>query len=411
MFAEIISIGDELLIGQVVNTNASWMAEQLSAAGISIKQISAIADNSEEIKASLKAAQKRSEVILITGGLGPTKDDITKTTLCDFFQGQLVFDQKVYDHIKNLFKDRGIIMNKYNTNQAFIPDNCKVIPNQNGTAPGMWFEQNQKIVISMPGVPFEMKAMMSDFIIPELNKLFQSEKIFFKTVYTQGIPESMLASKIEPWESALPANVKLAYLPQPGMVRLRLTASGKNETLARAIIDKEISKLKKIIPNEIFGYNDDTLEIVIGKLLKQKKLTLSTAESCTGGYIAHLITSVAGSSNYFKGSTVAYANEIKENVLGVENNSLIEFGAVSEQVVLEMAEGVRKLFNTDFSIATSGIAGPDGGTEDKPVGTTWIAISSASKSFALKFNLGDHRQRNIRRTALTALNLLRKELI
>lgn len=411
MFAEIITIGDELLIGQVVNTNASWLAQQLSEAGIFVKQITSIADKKEDIITALSDAENRADVILITGGLGPTKDDITKTTLCDFFQRQLIFDESVYEHIKSMFKNRGFIMNKLNRDQALIPDNCKVIPNNYGTAPGMWFEQNQKIVVSMPGVPFEMKAMISDFIIPKLSERFSSQKLFYKTVLTQGVGESMLASKIESWESSLPENVKLAYLPQPGIVRLRISITEENELLSHQIIESEIEKLKQIIPNEIFGYNEDTLESVVGNLLQQKKLTVSTAESCTGGYIAHLITSIPGCSNYFKGSTVAYANEIKENVLTVSKKILEEKGAVSEEVVLEMAEGARKLFNTDFAIATSGIAGPDGGTEDKPVGTTWIAISSAKKSFAVKYNMGDHRQRNIRRTAITALNLLRKELI
>jgi nicotinamide-nucleotide amidase len=411
MFAEIITIGDELLIGQVINTNACWMAEQLSMSGIQVKQISAIADNSEDIMATLRAAENRADVMLITGGLGPTKDDITKKTLCDFFKSELVFDQRVYNHIKNLFKDRGIVMNELNTNQALVPANCKVIVNNHGTAPGMWFEQNDKIYISMPGVPFEMKAMMSDFVIPQLSKRFFSKKIFYKTVLTQGIPESILASKIEKWETDLPPGFKLAYLPQPGMVRLRLTASGENETLAQEYIETEIIKLNQFIPNEIFGYNKDTLEKVIGIILHEKKQTLSTAESCTGGYIAHLITSVPGSSNYFKGSAVAYANEMKENILHVSHKSLLHYGAVSEVVVKEMAEGARKLFNTDYAISTSGIAGPDGGTSDKPVGTTWIAIATASKCVAFKYNMGEHRQRNIRRTALTALNLLRKELI
>lgn len=411
MFAEIITIGDELLIGQVINTNASWIAEQLSLSGISVKQISSISDNSEDIVAALKAAENRADVILITGGLGPTKDDITKKTLCDFFQSQLVFNQKVYDHIKNLFNDRGIIMNELNSNQALVPNNCEVIVNHHGTAPGMWFEQNEKIFISMPGVPFEMKPMMSELIIPKLSKRFHSKKIFYKTILTQGIPESMLADKIENWETSLSPDFKLAYLPQPGMVRLRLTTTAEDETIALKNLNKEIEKLNQYIPNEIFGYDEDSLEQIIGTLLNQESLTIATAESCTGGYIAHLITSVAGSSNYYKGSTIAYSNEIKENVLNVSHKNLVTNGAVSEEVVIEMAEGARKLFMTDFSIATSGVAGPGGGTPDKPVGTTWIAISSATKSFAIKYNMGDHRQRNIRRTALTALNLLRKELI
>jgi nicotinamide-nucleotide amidase len=411
MFVEIITIGDELLIGQVVNTNASWMAEQLSMAGISVRQISAIADNSGEIMATLTSAENRADVMLITGGLGPTKDDITKKTLCDFFKRELVFDKGVYDHIENLFKNRGIAINDLNTNQAMIPSDCKVIQNNHGTAPGMWFEQNGKIFIAMPGVPFEMKAMMTDFIIPELSNRFHSKKIFYKTIHTQGIPESILAGKIEKWESGLPTGFKLAYLPQPGMVRLRLTTSGENETLARQHIEIEINKLKEILPNEIFGYDKDTLEKEIGIILNKKNQTLSTAESCTGGYIAHLITSVPGSSNYFKGSVVAYANEMKENILHVSHHNILHYGAVSEVVVKEMAEGARKLFNTDYAISTTGIAGPDGGTPLKPVGTTWIAIATASRCVAFKFNMGDHRERNIRRAALTALNLLRKELI
>lgn len=411
MLAEIITIGDELLIGQVVNTNASWIAEQFSTAGIVVKQISAIADNHEDILAALKEAEKRADIILLTGGLGPTKDDITKKTLCDFFQCQLVFNDEVYQHIKSLFKNRGIVMNKMNSDQALFPEDCKIVPNNYGTAPGMWFEKNQKLFISMPGVPFEMKAMISDFILPDLSKRFQSKKIFFKTVLTQGVPESMLADKIKNWETALPENMKLAYLPQPGIVRLRITSSHENETIALEQINTEIENLKEIIPNGIFGFNDDSLEKVIGNMLAKKKQSVSTAESCTGGYIAHLLTSVAGSSTYFKGSAVAYANEIKENVLHVSKNNILVNGAVSKEVVLEMAEGARKIFGTDYSIATSGIAGPDGGTADKPVGTTWIAIASAKQSFALKFNMGDHRQRNIRKTALTALNLLRKELI
>jgi len=411
MLAEIISIGDELLIGQVINTNASWISEQLNFAGIKVIQISTIPDDGAIIKRSIGEAQKRADIILMTGGLGPTKDDITKHTLCEYFDCEMVFDEAVFKHIKQLFKDNGFKMNDLNKTQADVPTACTAIPNFHGTAPGMWFDQNNKIIISMPGVPFEMKAMMADYIIPEFQKKFNLQNIIHKTVLTQGVPESLLAKKIEVWENNLPVDIKLAYLPQPGIVRLRLSSSGENEPLLRRNIEEQIEKLKIILPTEIFGYGTETLEEVVGNLLKLNHLTISTAESCTGGYVAHLITSIPGSSAHFKGSVVAYDNEIKENMLEVSKKSLINHGAVSQEVVEEMAEGVRKIFKTDYSISVSGIAGPDGGTEEKPVGTIWIALASEKGTLSFKFNMGDHRQRNIRRTAITALNILRKELI
>jgi nicotinamide-nucleotide amidase len=411
MLAEIISIGDELLIGQVINTNASWISEQLNFAGIKVVQISAIPDNKDNIKNALNEAKKRAGIILMTGGLGPTKDDITKHALCEYFGCEMVFSDDIYQHIVQLFKDRGFKMNNLNKSQANVPAACKPFPNFLGTAPGMWFEIDNKIFVSMPGVPFEMKAMMENYIIPEFRKRFNLPNLIHKTILTQGIPESLLAQKIEHWENNLPADIKLAYLPQPGIVRLRLSSSGTNSKLNIKQIEEQIEKLKIIIPHDIFGYDHDTLEEVVGKILKKENLSLSTAESCTGGYIAHLITSIPGSSAYFKGGVVAYANEIKENLLGVSKKSLVDFGAVSEEVVKEMAEGARKKFNSDYSIAVSGIAGPDGGTIEKPVGTIWIALSSAEKTRAVKFHMGDHRERNIRRTALAALNILRKELI
>jgi len=410
MTAEIISIGDELLIGQVVNTNASWMAEQLNRAGIKVNQITAISDQWGHILSALKEAGMKSDIVLITGGLGPTKDDITKQTLCEFFNTKLKFNEEVFKNIKKLFGKRGLIINELNKKQAEIPKNCIPIKNNNGTAPGMWFEKEGKIYVSMPGVPFEMKPMITDFVIPELSKRFNTPAIVHRTILTQGMPESLLASEIESWENSLPANIKLAYLPQPGIIRLRLSASGKNKTELKNQISYEIQKLKKIIPDLIFGYDDDTLYEIIGNLLRKNGQTVSTAESCTGGYIAHLITSVPGSSDYFKGSVVAYSNEIKENILGVIHKSLIDHGAVSKEVVIEMAGGVQQKFNTDYSIATSGIAGPGGGTDKKPVGTSWIAITTPFKTFAKKFQFGEHRQRNISKTALTALNMLRKEI-
>jgi nicotinamide-nucleotide amidase len=410
MKAEIISIGDELLIGQVVNTNASWMAEQLNMAGIKVNCILAISDQKEQILQTLKMASERSDVLLLTGGLGPTKDDITKKTLCEFYDSKLVFDEDVFEDVKSIFGKRGFVVSEVNKMQAEVPDNCTPIRNKNGTAPGMWFENNGTILVSMPGVPFEMKAMMDGFIIPELIKRFRLPVLLNKTVLTHGVGESSLAAIIEDWENDLPENIKLAYLPQPGIVRLRLSGKGDNEAVLQKEIDDEVSKLHEIIPNLIFGYDKDTMEEVIGELLRKTQMTLATAESCTGGYIAHLITGVPGSSDYFEGSVVSYSNSVKEKTLEVGSKTLEEFGAVSEQVVLEMAKGVQKRLNVDYAIAVSGIAGPTGGTDEKPVGTTWIAIATPEKTFAKRFHFGEHRGRNIRRAALAALNMLRMEL-
>lgn len=409
--AEIISIGDELLIGQVINTNASWISEQLNLAGIEVHQVTTISDNREHILTTLQEAEKRVDIILITGGLGPTKDDITKETLCEYFDTKLVFSEDVFENIVKLFGKRGLTLSSPNRKQAEIPECCTAIINNHGSAAGMWFEKDEKIFVSLPGVPFEMKPIMIEYIIPEIQKRFKTHSIVHKTVLTQGIGESWLAQKIEDWEDNLPQNIKLAYLPQPGIVRLRLSAVGEIKIALENQVDEEINKLLPLIPKYFYGYNNDQLYEIIGELLRDKKQSLSTAESCTGGYIAHLITSVAGSSDYFKGSVVAYANEIKQQLLGVKEKSLIDFGAVSELVVKEMAEGVRQKFTTDYAIATSGVAGPGGGTEEKPVGTTWIAIATPNKTITQHFLFGEHRERNIRKTALTALNMLRKELL
>ncbi len=411
MQAEIISIGDELLIGQVVNTNASWMAEQLNMAGIKVSCILAISDQKEQILETLKTASKRSDIILITGGLGPTKDDITKKTLCGFFNSKLVFNEEVFEDVKSIFGKRGFVVSEVNKMQAEVPHNCKPIRNKNGTAPGMWFEQGKTILVSMPGVPFEMKAMMEGFIIPELTKRFRLPALVNKTVLTHGVGESSLAAIIEDWENGLPENIKLAYLPQPGIVRLRLSGKGNKKPVLEKQIDAEVIKLHQLIPDLIFGYDKDSMEEVIGDLLRNKKMTLSTAESCTGGYIAHLITSIPGSSDYFEGSVVSYSNMAKEIALDVNPKTLEEFGAVSEEVVIEMVKGIQQKFNTDYAIATSGIAGPSGGTEEKPVGTTWIAIATPEKVFTKRFHFGEHRGRNIRRAALAAMNMLRRELL
>ena len=410
MIAEIISIGDELLVGQVVNTNATWIAQHLIEIEIPVKQISDIADDEEDIRQALDLAFSRSDVILMTGGLGPTRDDITKTTLCKYFNTHLVFHQPSLENIERLFPARGLKITDVNRRQAEVPANCTPLVNPQGTAPGMWFEKDKKILVSMPGVPFEMEALMEKYILPRLEIADNQMTVVHKTVITQGVGESFLAELIKDWELNLPAHMKLAYLPQPGIVRLRLTAYGEDRNSLTSEVDDLIETLKRLIPDQIIGYGNDTLEEVIGKLLKDRKMTISTAESCTGGYLGHLITSVPGSSEYYLGSVIAYSNRIKQEMLGVSEKSLQSYGAVSEQVVKEMADGARVKFNTDFAVATSGIAGPDGGTPEKPVGTVWIAVSSKKRTVAKKFMFGEHRGRNIRRSALAALNMLRVEI-
>jgi nicotinamide-nucleotide amidase len=411
MTAEIISIGDELLIGQVVNTNASWMAQQLQEAGIPVKQISAIADDADDIRKALDEAFSRADVILVTGGLGPTKDDITKHTLCAYFGTQLVFHEPSYENIVRLFGSRGFTISAINRKQAEIPANCTPLLNVHGTAPGMWFEKNNKILVSLPGVPFEMEALMEKHVMPRLAEKENQRVVVHKTILTQGIGESALAELIKDWEEDLPENMKLAYLPQPGLVRLRITAYGESREKTTAEVEAMAGTLQKLIPGLIYGYGKDTMEEIVGRLLKEKHWTLSAAESCTGGYLAHLLTTVPGSSEYFTGSVVAYSNKIKQGFLDVSEQSLNTHGAVSEEVVREMAEGALKKLDTDIAVSISGIAGPDGGTAEKPVGTVWIAVATKTGTFAKKFMFGEHRGRNIRRAALAALNLVRVELM
>jgi len=407
MKAEIISIGDELLVGQTVNTNASWIAYQLNLQGIEVLRITTISDTHDEIKNSLQEAAGRATAVLITGGLGPTRDDITKQALCDYFGSSLVFHEPSYKNIIELFGSRGLPVRDVNRRQAEIPHNCIPIHNANGTAPGMWFEKGGIIYVSMPGVPFEMQPMMRDFIIPELLKIKKGDHIVHKMIMTQGVGESFLAEIIGDWEDHLPGNFKVAYLPQPGMVRLRITGRGNEPHALEKELGRLTRELAELIPQYVYGYDEESPEEVIGRLLKEKSATLSTAESCTGGYIAHLITSVPGSSAYFTGSVIAYSNTIKTSVLGVKEQTLKAYGAVSEQTVTEMDEGIRRKFNTDYSIAVSGIAGPDGGTPQKPVGTIWIAVAGPRAALAKKFLFGKNRERNIRLAALSAINALR----
>jgi nicotinamide-nucleotide amidase len=408
MKAEIITIGDEILIGQIVDTNSAWIAEQFNLNGIEIYQITSVHDDHNHIVEALKKAEEKVDLVLITGGLGPTKDDITKNTLCEYFNTKLVFHEPTFEHIKNRFGKRNININKLNRDQALVPENCTVLFNKLGTAPGMWFESNDTIFVSLPGVPFEMKYLVEYELFPRLINSGKTKSIYHKTVLTQGLPESMLAEKIENWENALPSNIKLAYLPSPMAVRLRLSAMGKDKLLLENLVEKEIQKLQQIIPHHIYGYNNETMAEVIGRTLKRNGKTLGVAESCTGGYISHLITSVPGCSAFYKGSVTAYSNEIKGKILGVKTETLFDFGAVSEEVAKEMAIGARQVLNTDIAVATTGIAGPDGGSEEKPVGTVWIAVASENTVIAQKFVFGDNRERNILRSSQTALQLLRK---
>ena len=408
MKAEIITIGDEILIGQILDSNSAWMCEQLNLLGIEVYQTVSIHDNWQQIQQALADAEKQADLVLITGGLGPTKDDITKNTLCDFFGCNLIVNNEVLQHVSTLLGNRGIEMNQLNKNQALVPEKCTVLANVDGTAPGMWFEKENTIFISMPGVPFEMKGIMIQQVLPRLKERGQTEAIFHKTVLLYGIPESELAEKIESWELALPPFIKLAYLPSPSAMKLRLSAYGSDQEALKREIECQILSLSKLVSEYIFGYDDDNLPSTTGALLERAGATVSIAESCTGGYISHLFTSNSGSSAYFKGSVVSYANDAKKNILGVEENSLNTFGAVSREVAMEMVQGVKRIMQTDYAIATTGIAGPDGGSETKPVGTVWIAVAGKQNLWVEKYNFAQNRERNIIRSAYTAINLLRQ---
>lgn len=406
---EIINIGDELLIGQVINTNASWMGNLLSQNGFEVKRISSIADTKDAIHRSLELAKNDVDVVLMSGGLGPTKDDITKKVLAEYFESDFCFNEEAYQHIESLFASRGFKISEVNRNQANIPSKAKAIPNSNGTAYGMWFEENGLVVVSMPGVPFEMKTMMEKEIIPRLIAKYKPDNYFHKTIMTTGVGESMLAEMIEEEETQLHEHIKLAYLPRPGIVRLRLSARGKEAQEVQEKVAKQVRKIEdKLGPEIVFGYDDQPLEEAVAQILVQQNLTVSTAESCTGGTIAQMLTSIAGSSHYFLGGLVSYSNEAKIELLGVDRENIKKHGAVSEEVVRQMAEGSREKFHSDYAMATSGIAGPDGGMPEKPVGYTWIAVAGPEKTIAMNFQFGEHRGRNITRSALTALNMLRR---
>lgn len=406
MFAEIITIGDELLIGQVVDTNSAWMGQELNKIGIEVLRIVSIRDREEEILEAVDNAMKRVNIVLMTGGLGPTKDDITKQTLCKYFNTELVFNEEVYENVKRVLAGK-IPMNKLNKSQALVPKDCIVINNPVGSASISWFERNDKVLVSMPGVPQEMTAVMTESILPKLHERFQTDVIIHRTFLVQHYPESILAEKLETWENALPECIKLAYLPKLGIIRLRLTGRGQKEEEVKDILECETNKLKEILGEDILCEEDTPLEIIIGELLKKKKLTVSTAESCTGGSIAARLTSIAGSSEYFMGSVVAYSNEVKMGVLGVSPQTLEQHGAVSEETVIEMVKGAMKTLKTDCAVATSGIAGPSGGTPDKPVGTVWIAAGYKNEIRTYKQETNRGRAMNIERASNNALLLLR----
>ena len=413
MDCALISIGDELLIGQTVNTNAAWLGEQLNLMGYKVVAGVVIPDDENAILNALDELSIKADLIIITGGLGPTKDDITKHTLCNYFDTKLERNLVIEQQIVDYFNSRQLPILQTNKDQALIPLACELLPNSRGTASGMWFEKDEKIFISLPGVPYEMKGIITEIVIPKLLKRSNDERILVhKTIRTHGMGESFLAEVIKNWEDKLSHDdIKLAYLPSPGIVKLRLSLLGKNQKAIILKLEEHIQHLQKIIPNQIYGYEDDTMEGVVGQLLSEKNETVATAESCTGGAVAKMITSVSGSSAYFEGSIISYSNQIKINQLQVEEKTLNVYGAVSQQVVEQMAIGVRRNLNTQYGLATSGIAGPTGGTPEKPVGTIWIATAGPNGVKSKKLNLGYSRERNIHVTSLSVLNMLRLELL
>jgi nicotinamide-nucleotide amidase len=412
--ASIITIGDELLIGQTIDTNSAFIAQELNKIGIWVKRRVAVGDSRDDIWQALDQEGEQSRIIIITGGLGPTADDITKPLLCDYFGGKMIVDQNVLNHVLYLFEKvyrRPGPMLERNLKQAEVPDVCTVLHNARGSAPGMLFRKNGNVFISLPGVPHEMKGLMIDEVIPGLLKEFEMPAVVHRTAFTAGQGESMIAELLKDFEPALPPHIKLAYLPNYGMVKLRLTSRGNDKEAIEKELQPYFDQLLLLVKDYVVSNEDEGLETVIGKLLKAKGKTMGTAESCTGGYIAHLITSIAGSSAYYKGSVVSYSNEIKESILGVQHVTLESMGAVSEETVKEMVKGAIDKLGVDYVLATSGIMGPDGGSEAKPVGTVWIAVGNKETIKALQLHLRFDRRRNIEMTASNALNFLRKLIL
>jgi nicotinamide-nucleotide amidase len=407
IYAEVITIGDEILYGQITDTNSKWISEELDKIGIKTIRKSSVGDQKQQILNILDESLQRADIILITGGLGPTKDDITKKTLAEYFNDELVIHPHAEEFIRGFFEKRGRPFTELNRQQAAIPSRCTYLHNATGTAPGMLFEYKGKVIVSMPGVPLEMKYLISNEVIPRLKSKFELPEIVHKIIRTIGLGESFLAERIEHWEDSLPEHIKLAYLPSFGEVKLRLTGIGKNRSIVEEEIELEVKKLIPLIEEHIFSFENEEIEKSIGKMLKESGTSLSVAESCTGGYLSHLLTSIPGSSAYFMGGVVSYSNEAKMDVLKVKQETLTKFGAVSEQTVIEMSEGVRNLMKTTYGIATSGIAGPDGGTDEKPVGTVWLAVTDGKQTLTKKLSLGKIRIVNIEYSAKAALNFLR----
>ncbi len=410
IYCEIITIGDEILYGHILDTNAKWLSKNLNELGVKTNKISTIGDNYIQIKDILQSSIKENDIIILTGGLGPTNDDITKKCLNDFFKGKLISDKNTLSHIKKIFKKRNLDLTKKNRDQALVPDNCKVLHNKYGTAPGIAFEKDNKLVISLPGVPYEMKSLFEDKCSKIIKQKFSLSIIHHRTIKTVGIGESWLSDLISEWEKNLDSTISLAYLPSIGRVKLRLTGRGNNLNKIKSVIDKEEKKVVPIIRKYIYGFDNEELESCVGNLLIKNKKTLSIAESCSGGYLSHLVTSIPGSSKYFSGSIVAYSNNIKINNLNVNKKNIEKFGAVSKEVVEEMATNVRKKFNSSIGISTSGIAGPSGGTEKKPVGTVWIGYSDKNKTLSKKLLLTNRRDINITLSSIGALNMARLNL-
>jgi len=409
MRIEIICIGDELLIGQTVNTNASWLGQTLGLIGAQVVKSSCIADDKTEIISALDGVSEGVHAVIITGGLGPTKDDITKHTLCSYFNTSLEIHQPTLEKIQAFFASRNRPMLESNNQQAELPIDCAILANNYGTAAGMWFEKNEIIYISLPGVPYEMKAIVSEEVVPRFQDRFQLNAIYYKTALTQGLGESFLAEKIKDWEDSLKTQkLGLAYLPSPGIVKLRVTSNkGQRDNV---LISKYFDQLKELIPEYLFGFDDDSLPKVLAQLLVSKQKTLGTVESCTAGLMANQLTSLPGSSAFFMGSLVTYSNELKVSLAEVNPKTIASFGSVSEQTAIEMAIGGRIKLGVDYCISTTGIAGPGGGSDLKPVGMVWIGFASEKTSFARQFRFGDNRERNILMTVLSAQNLLRINL-
>ncbi len=409
MNAGIIIIGDEILIGQVVDINSSWISREMNKIGFRTETVITVGDDGKSISDAIDRCLDVADVVFMTGGLGPTKDDITKKVICEKFCTELVLDEKVLANVAEMLGRRGIALTENNRGQALVPATATVINNAVGTAPGIMMERNGKLLFSMPGVPFEMRYLMEHEIIPLIKKHYNLKPVFHKTLLLTGIAESILSEKISDWEDSLVENVKLAYLPAYSSIRLRLSVYEPDDN-TEAYISAKVKELEKIVPENIIAYEDIKLEELVGKLLKEKHCTVATAESCTGGKVASLITSISGSSEYYKGSVVSYCNEVKANVLGVSRADLEKYGAVSSTVAEQMASGVRKLLGVDYAVSTTGIAGPTGGSDEKPVGTVWIAVATPTKVVSRKYVFGKDRAINIERFAASALSMLIVEM-